>query len=111
MIVTATLFGVSRVQQVSRLGMLGAAGYVVGVIFIAQRVIEQLVFGFGKATTGAAYALPWAQLLSLSTLTHVVLQYVVAVIVLALLYRYEQTTAAWIAILVIGSLGMVRLLV
>lgn len=111
MIVTATLFTMSRLQQTSRLSVIAAAGYVVGVVFVIQRAIELLTFTFGPLATAATYHLPWNQLLSWSTLLYLALQYIVAVIVLGLLYRYDQTTAAWIAVLVIGSLGFVRLLV
>ena len=111
MVVTATLFAASRVRQVSQLGNPAAAGCVVAIIFILRRATELMIFVYDKLATGGVQHLPWDDLLSLSTLTYVALQYVVAVIILALLYRYDKVVTAWIAILVIGSLGFVRLLV
>lgn len=111
MIVTATFFALSRVRQTSQLSVFGAAGYAVGAIFVLQRVIELITFGLGQLATDANYTLPWGELLTVSTLGVLALQYVVAVIILALLYRYDQAVIAWVAILVIGSLGFIRLLV
>ncbi|MEO7904475.1 MAG: hypothetical protein ABIR91_01630 [Candidatus Saccharimonadales bacterium] len=109
--VTATLFAVSRVQQVSKLGLPAAAGCVVAALFVASRLFEFSIYALGSLSTGAEYALGWTGLFSWQTLGVLALQYVVALIVLALLLRYDETIAAWIAVLVIGSYGLTALLV
>ena len=111
MITTAVLFASAQILQSSKIRIVTMAAYTVVGLFAARRLFELAVFALGKAATGVNDPLPWGAVFTWSTLGVMVVQYIIAVIVLALLFRYDEKAFIWMVVLAIGSIGLTPLLV